>query len=188
MQRTLTWVKITTKHVSNRPVTFVAHKRFAVLFVLPSCCVNSQICRAKSGIGSFSFTLTFSLSSAVTSRQVFVSQLSSAFIEKLFSRTLVLHANIFTNLFLHFLIEREYEKSMKGWFGFINNPTYTQIHTPTVVQGERVDGTPPRSFWYVAVSQRFGHPRVLGIPIPKSLAFWASPVGDAQNADRFDFA
>ena len=37
-------------------------------------------------------------------------------------------------------------------------------------------------------SQRFGHPRVLGIPIPKSLAFWASPVGDAQNADRFDFA
>ena len=39
-----------------------------------------------------------------------------------------------------------------------------------------------------AVSQRFGHPRVLGIPIPISLAFWASPVGDAQNADRFDFA
>ena len=29
---------------------------------------------------------------------------------------------------------------------------------------------------------------VLGIPIPKSLAFWASPVGDAQNADRFDYA
>ena len=26
-----------------------------------------------------------------------------------------------------------------------------------------------------ALSQRFGHPRVLGIPIPKSLAFWASP-------------
>ena len=40
----------------------------------------------------------------------------------------------------------------------------------------------------VPVSQRFGHPRVLGIPRPKSLAFWASPVGDAQNADRFDFA
>ena len=38
------------------------------------------------------------------------------------------------------------------------------------------------------VSQRFGHPRVLGIPIPISLAFWASPVGDAQNADGFDFA
>ena len=35
----------------------------------------------------------------------------------------------------------------------------------------------------VPVSQRFGHPRVLGIPIPISLAFWASPVGDAQNAD-----
>ena len=29
---------------------------------------------------------------------------------------------------------------------------------------------------------------VLGIPIPISLAFWASPVGDAQNADHFDFA
>ena len=28
----------------------------------------------------------------------------------------------------------------------------------------------------------------MGIPIPKSLAFWASPVWDAQNADRFDFA
>ena len=38
------------------------------------------------------------------------------------------------------------------------------------------------------LSQRFGHPRVLGIPIRKSLAFWASPLGDAQNADRFDFA
>ena len=38
------------------------------------------------------------------------------------------------------------------------------------------------------LSQRFGLPRVLGIPIPKSLAFWASPLGDAQNADRFDFA
>ena len=25
------------------------------------------------------------------------------------------------------------------------------------------------------LSRRFGHPRVLGIPIPKSLAFWASP-------------
>ena len=34
-----------------------------------------------------------------------------------------------------------------------------------------------------AVSQWYGHPRVLGIPIPISLAF-----GDAQNADRFDFA
>ena len=27
----------------------------------------------------------------------------------------------------------------------------------------------------VPVSQRFGHPRVLGIPIPISLAFWVSP-------------
>ena len=30
-------------------------------------------------------------------------------------------------------------------------------------------------FFAMPVSQRFGHPRVLGIPIPKSLAFWASP-------------
>ena len=34
----------------------------------------------------------------------------------------------------------------------INHRTFTQIHTPTVVQeGGGVDGTPPRSFWYVAV-------------------------------------
>ena len=31
-----------TKHASNSPVTFVTHKRFAVLFFLPSCCVNSR--------------------------------------------------------------------------------------------------------------------------------------------------
>ena len=37
-------------------------------------------------------------------------------------------------------------------------------------------------------SQRWLWHSVLGIPIPKSLAFWASPVGDAQNADRFNFA
>ena len=45
-----------------------------------------------------------------------------------------------------------------------------------------------RKVVYLALSQRFGYPRVLGIPIPISLAFWASPVGDAQNADHFDFA
>ena len=33
-------MKITTKLASNRPVTFVIHKRFAVLFFVPSCCVN----------------------------------------------------------------------------------------------------------------------------------------------------
>ena len=27
-----------------------------------------------------------------------------------------------------------------------------------------------------AVSQRYGHPRVLGIPIPKTLMIWASPL------------
>ena len=31
-----------------------------------------------------------------------------------------------------------------------NPRTYTQIHTSTLIQGG-VDGTPPRSFWYVAV-------------------------------------
>ena len=38
---------ITTKHVRNSPVTFVTHKRLAVLFFLPSSCyVNSQLSRA----------------------------------------------------------------------------------------------------------------------------------------------
>ena len=36
-------VKITTKHPSYSLVTFVTHKRFAVLFFLPSCCVNSLL-------------------------------------------------------------------------------------------------------------------------------------------------
>ena len=36
-------MKFTTKHASNSPVTFVTHERFAVLFFLPSCCVNSLI-------------------------------------------------------------------------------------------------------------------------------------------------
>ena len=31
---------ILTKHASNSPVTFVTLKRFAILFFLPSCCVN----------------------------------------------------------------------------------------------------------------------------------------------------
>ena len=34
-------VKITTKHASYSLVTFVTHKRFAVLYFLPSRCVNS---------------------------------------------------------------------------------------------------------------------------------------------------
>ena len=46
---------------------------------------------------------------------------------------------------------------------------------------------PSGHLYTLPVSQRFGHPRVLGIPIPISLAFWASPVGDAKNADHFDF-
>ena len=75
---------------------------FAVFFPLPSGCVikfTKSECLRNS---SLSFTLTFSLSSAVTSRQVLV----SAFTEKLFSRTVVLHPNSLTNLFSHFLIER----------------------------------------------------------------------------------
>ena len=42
-QTTLTQVKITTKHISNRLVTFVTHKCFAVLFFPPSCCVSSLL-------------------------------------------------------------------------------------------------------------------------------------------------
>ena len=34
-------MEITTKHASNSPVTFVTHKRFVVLFFLPSCFVHS---------------------------------------------------------------------------------------------------------------------------------------------------
>ena len=33
--------------------------------------------------------------------------------------------------------------------------------------------TKPKRFW---LSQWYGHPRVLGIPIPKTLVMWASPV------------
>ena len=36
-------VKITTRHVGNNFVMFVTHKEFAVLFFLPSCCINSLI-------------------------------------------------------------------------------------------------------------------------------------------------
>ena len=49
-------------------------------------------------------------------------------------------------------------KSSSNWQLYVNFRTYTQIHTPTVVQGGTgggggwmVDGTPPRSFWYVAL-------------------------------------
>ena len=36
-------MKITTIHASNSSVTSVSHKRFAVLFFQPTCCVNSLI-------------------------------------------------------------------------------------------------------------------------------------------------
>ena len=36
-------MKVTTKLASNNPVTFVAQKRFAVLFFLQSYCVNSLV-------------------------------------------------------------------------------------------------------------------------------------------------
>ena len=42
-------MKITTKQVSNSPVTFVTRKRFAVLFFLASCCVNSLILNEDEG-------------------------------------------------------------------------------------------------------------------------------------------
>ena len=39
-------MKITTKPTGDSPVTFVTHSCFAVLFFLPSCCVNSLILRS----------------------------------------------------------------------------------------------------------------------------------------------
>ena len=36
-------VKITTKHASCSLVSFVTYKQFAVLYFLPSCCVNSLL-------------------------------------------------------------------------------------------------------------------------------------------------
>ena len=36
-------MKITIKHIRNSLVTFVTHKRSAVFFFLPSCCVSSLI-------------------------------------------------------------------------------------------------------------------------------------------------
>ena len=55
-------------------------------------------------------------------------------------------------------------------------------------QSPKLLGSPITNKHGDTLSQRFGHPRVLGIPIPISLAFWASPAGDTQNEDRFDFA
>ena len=37
--------RLTTKHASNSPVLLVKHKRLAVLFSLPSCCVSSLLTR-----------------------------------------------------------------------------------------------------------------------------------------------
>ena len=42
-QKTPMLSEFPTKHASNSPVTFVTLERFAVLFFLPSCCVNSLI-------------------------------------------------------------------------------------------------------------------------------------------------
>ena len=36
-------MKITTKHANDSPVTIVSHTRFAILFFLPSICVNSLL-------------------------------------------------------------------------------------------------------------------------------------------------
>ena len=50
-------MKITTKHAVNSPVTFATHKRFAVLFFLPSCCVNSLYKKTLSASNTFSVVL-----------------------------------------------------------------------------------------------------------------------------------
>ena len=39
-QNTVVLIEHQHKHAGNRPVTFVTHKRFAVLFFAPSCCVS----------------------------------------------------------------------------------------------------------------------------------------------------
>ena len=76
------------------------------------------------------------------------------------------------------------EKGQK--IGVGKKKTVSEASREVVWGGERV--AEPGDVPLMPLSQRFGHPRVLGIPIPISLAFWASPVGDAQNADHFDFA
>ena len=50
-------MKITTKHVSNSPVTFVTDERFAALFFLPSCCVNSLLALSTDGFHAISVHL-----------------------------------------------------------------------------------------------------------------------------------
>ena len=91
---------------------------------------------------------------------------------------------------------REYEKtprlgrvpvSLKSWYQNLRAP---ELNFQNKIF--RKNNLIPRVLSYLslrrAVSQWYGHPRVLGIRIPISLTFWASPVGDAENADRFDFA
>ena len=70
------------------------------------------------------------------------------------------------------------ENEWKCYFRYTVQPSVSATSSPGLFP-QKMGG---------ALSQWYGHPRVLGIPIPISLAFWASPVGDAQNADRFDFA
>ena len=59
-QKTSMLVKITTKHRSNGLVRFVTHKHFAVLFFLPSCCVNSLFAERKTFLPLADFILIMS--------------------------------------------------------------------------------------------------------------------------------
>ena len=54
-------MKITTKHASDSPVTIVSHTRFAILFFLPSFCVNSLLtCELKNFDNSGNLIWNFS--------------------------------------------------------------------------------------------------------------------------------
>ena len=55
-------MKITTKHTSDSPVTIVSHTRFAILFFVPSFCVNSLLtCELKNYDNSENVIWNFSL-------------------------------------------------------------------------------------------------------------------------------
>ena len=77
------------------------------------------------------------------------------------------------NTFIHSVIHsKTIPDSRPKWAKFIPVFRPKRRKNPTRWGGTYLyslyKGLPP-------VSQRFGHPRVLGIPIPISLAFWASP-------------
>ena len=69
-------VKIATKHGSNGLVRFVTHKRFAVVFFLPSCCVNSLIVEWRR-LPRFPAKMTLVPVLVVVSSQILIGSLSN---------------------------------------------------------------------------------------------------------------